>query len=55
MASANNIFTEYFADLDRIIEDLMMKLQKDLEVDERITAEAEKTFFTTQDQFQVPG
>ncbi|XP_076800727.1 solute carrier family 4 member 11-like isoform X2 [Clavelina lepadiformis] len=38
--------------LDKIIAELLSKLQKDLDVDEKITSEAEKAFFTFQEQYQ---
>jgi len=38
-----------------IIRDLINKLQKDLEGEERMNAEAEKAFFTFQDQFKDAG
>ena len=47
--------TRYFSDLHLIIRDLINKLQKDLEGGESLSAEAEKAFFTFQDQFQDEG
>jgi len=38
--------------LDQIIDALLTKLQKDLDVDEKIAAEAGKQFFTFQEQHQ---
>ena len=41
-----SFYWKYFSGLDRIIGELLKKLQKDLEVDESITSEAAKAFFT---------
>lgn len=42
----------YPTGLDAIIDSLLSKLQKDLDVDEKITSQAGKAFFTFQEQHQ---
>nr|XP_026692294.1 sodium bicarbonate transporter-like protein 11 isoform X2 [Ciona intestinalis] len=38
--------------LDKIVDELLSKLQKDLDVDEKITSQAGKSFFTFQETYQ---
>ena len=41
--------------LDQIIQEMLMKLKKDLEVDEKITSEAKKAFFTFHEKHKDSG